>query len=331
MILESATDIIANLPATVQAGLSSGNLLFFPSTTHHHTEDGVDFEIRVCPALQKKPSSVKAQLDPAGHRERPDPFKAPYVPGLYVGDLASSFGQHVVLLNKYSVVQSHFILATKEYEPQLSPLSPADLVHAYTLLLAGRNSGQNFFAFFNCGEHSGASQAHKHVQFLPIDPPGPPIERLAKMQQVEDSTKPFTMQSLPYAHFTLRLPPVLAARIIAEDLADTLCDAYITLLDLVISTARRQPVELQAPGPPSYNVILTLEHLHLIPRCRETYTLPQTGDQLSINALGFAGLLLVKSDHELDALRKEMVKSILKDVAMEQVTIPSAAMNDNDL
>ena len=91
----------------------------------------------------------------------------------------------------------------------------------------------------------------------------------------------------------------------------------MTLLDLVISNIRRQPD--YPPGKPSFNVILTLEHLHLIPRKLEGHRLEATGDELPVNALGFAGMLLVKSEVELEAVKGEGVGRILGSVACEEV------------
>jgi sulfate adenylyltransferase (ADP) / ATP adenylyltransferase len=93
--------------------------------------------------------------------------------------------------------------------------------------------------------------------------------------------------------------------------------AFLLLLDLVISTIRHDPA--YPPGPPSYNIILTLEHLYLIPRSAETHTLVKTGDELSINSLGFAGMLLVKSETELEAVKEEGVVKILRSVGLESV------------
>lgn len=45
----------------------------------------------------------------------------------------------------------------------------------------------------------------------------------------------------------------------------------------------------------------------------------ETGDELSVNALGYAGMLLVKSDIELAAVRKEGVGKILRDVGLASV------------
>jgi ATP adenylyltransferase len=72
-------------------------------------------------------------------------------------------------------------------------------------------------------------------------------------------------------------------------------------------------------GPPSYNVVLTLGHTYVIPRLHETHLLAVTREPLCDNALRFAGLLLVKSPAELEAVRAEGPGDVLRDVACESV------------
>lgn len=91
----------------------------------------------------------------------------------------------------------------------------------------------------------------------------------------------------------------------------------MTLLDLVINNIRRQPD--YPPGKPSFNVLLTLEHLHLIPRRQEKHRLEATSEELPVNALGFAGMLLVKSMVELEAVKSEGAGKILHAVACDEV------------
>ena len=64
---------------------------------------------------------------------------------------------------------------------------------------------------------------------------------------------------------------------------------------------------------------MTLEHIHVIPRKMENHVLHETGEKLSVNALGYAGMLLVKSEGELDAVKTEGVGPILKGVGLESV------------
>lgn len=59
--------------------------------------------------------------------------------------------------------------------------------------------------------------------------------------------------------------------------------------------------------------------MHLIPRRYETYSLPHTGDMISVNALGFAGLLLVLADEVLENVKAHGVGKILKGVGLDSV------------
>ena len=72
-------------------------------------------------------------------------------------------------------------------------------------------------------------------------------------------------------------------------------------------------------APLSYNVVLTLGHLYVFPRRRESHALAESGEPLSVNALGFAGYLLVKSEAEMQAVRMEGPTNVLRAVAWESV------------
>ncbi|KAI0074645.1 hypothetical protein K474DRAFT_1647701 [Panus rudis PR-1116 ss-1] len=324
--MSTHAEIINSLPERFAKAQESGDLLFFPSSVNKHSEDGVEFEIRLCPALQNKPNLPTPHFDPnedqkkAEKGSKPDPFAPPYIPNLYLGELRDEEdgADYVVLFNKYSVVPHHILLVTKEFHSQTAPLLPPDLVQTYQLLIAARNAGRKFFAFYNCGNFSGASQPHKHLQLIPIEDDGPPVERLARAAHIESPDRPFALSTLPYANHVRRLPPSLSSSATSPStLSHELSSAFMSLLDLSISTIRHDAT--YPTGPPSYNVILTLDHMHIIPRKEETYTLQETGERLSINALGFAGMLLVKSERELEAVRREGVGRILRGVALESV------------
>ncbi|KAH9859105.1 ATP adenylyltransferase-domain-containing protein [Lenzites betulinus] len=318
--------IIAKLPEAFDKARASGDLLFFPSTVHKHSEHGVEFEIRLCPALQDKPPLPTPHFDgdapqlgdaPKTEKTKPDPFAPPYVPNLFLGEVRDEEegDEYAILFNKYSVVPHHILMVTKEFRSQTAPLVPPDLVQAYIFLIAAQKAGRKFFAFYNCGDLSGASQPHKHLQLIPIEDDGPPVERLARRARVEHETRPFTLSSLPYANHVYRLPNSLPTASPAS-LHPALAHAFLALLDATIADVRRAP-EYPA-GAPSYNVVLTLEHMHLVPRVRETHTLAGTGEALSVNALGFAGMLLVKSEREMNAVKEEGVGVVLRGVALEQ-------------
>jgi len=317
--------IVSAIRPAFEKGKASGDLLFFPSEVHTHKDLGIDFEIRLCPALLQKPSSPTPHLELGEKEKRSDPFKSPYNPNLYVGELKDEEEgtEYVVLLNKYSVVEEHFLLVTKEFKSQTSPLDPSDLVQAYLLLRAAHKTGKHIFAFYNCGDQSGASQAHKHMQFLPTESEdGPPIERLARAAHVDKEDTPFALSALPFANHVRRL--ALSTSTTHAELEPALSQAFIELLDLSISTVRHAASAAaddseQPPRGLSYNVVLTLGHLYVFPRRRETHRLAVSGEALSVNALGFAGYMLVKSQEELQAVVAEGPTNVLKAVACASV------------
>jgi len=322
--MSTHSEIISVIPACFEKAKSSGDLLFYPSDVHVHEDSGLKFQIRLCPALLHKPTLPTPHFDSSNDRtsinngKQKDPFKPPYNPNLLVGELKdeNEGTEYVILLNKYSVVPHHFLLITKEYQSQASPLLPTDLVHAYSILLAARKKGKEFFAFYNCGDRSGASQPHKHIQFIPIeDEDGPPIERLAMAARIQNEEKPFSLPTLSFAHHIRRLS--IRPSTDTEQIEQQLSSAFIELLDLCISTIRHEPD--YPAGAPSYNVVLTLGHMHLVPRRQEAHVLVDTGERVSVNALGFAGMMLVKCEEELAAVMKEGPSNILRGVGCGSV------------
>jgi len=118
--------------------------------------------VRFSPALADKPKSNK----PRNLNEKSvDPFSNPKG-GLLV---STAFNSHFIVLNKFPVIPDHFILATKQYKLQTNLLEEDDIGAAYQCVEAFRNNGEELFGFFNSGDHSGASQPHRHIQFLPVE------------------------------------------------------------------------------------------------------------------------------------------------------------------
>jgi len=128
--------------------------------------------------------------------------------------------------------------------------------------------------------------------------------------------KPFSLTQLPYANHVYRFPAQLSS-FPPEKLSETLSMVFLALLDLAVSTIRHDPE--YPPGRPSYNVIISLEHMHLIPRRDSSYTMPGAGGIVPINSLGYAGMLLVKSDEELDAVVREGIGKILRATGLKSV------------
>ena len=130
------------------------------------------------------------------------------------------------------------------------------------------------------------------------------------------SEKPFSLQKLSYVSHSFRFPSCFDT-FPSDRLEIVISDAFLQLLDLTISTIRHCPD--YPVGSPSYNLIVTLEYMHIIPRRKDGHVLEETGDKLSVNALGFAGMLLAKSEQEVEAVKRESIGKILQSVGLENV------------
>lgn len=129
------------------------------------------FQLRYCPSLAKKPVPKHADTTP---KQKIDPFENPPLE-LHIVDIPRTDPSHFLVLNKFPIIAEHFILATKANKRQAHVLEQDDLEVTYACLKAWQDASareskqKRLFAFFNSGDHSGASQPHRHLQFLPIE------------------------------------------------------------------------------------------------------------------------------------------------------------------
>ncbi|GAA6047310.1 hypothetical protein JCM3770_001880 [Rhodotorula araucariae] len=331
--------LASRLKSQYTAALKAGSLLFTESEVVEldDEETGIPFEVRFAPALAKKPEAERKD-DLGTKDDKPvDPFAPPYQQDLYVAeetvqedddDAGEGF---VVLLNKFCVTPRHFLLVTKEFRKQATPLSPLEAFTAWSILKQ-LGSREKHIAFFNCGAESGASQPHKHLQFIPVSNGMAPFDSFIDAHKPAKRQTPFQLP-LPYANFTALLdPPASASR---ADLVAYLGQRFLELLDLLIDHRRRlslsDPDALGGNGDGdartsmrlsdlSYNVVMTQAYLHVVPRRREKYP-TRSGRAVSVNSLGFAGMVLVKEQEALDDIREVGVLAVLKEVGLPPLDI----------
>jgi ATP adenylyltransferase len=126
--------------------------------------------------------------------------------------------------------------------------------------------------------------------------------------------KPFALSGLPFANHVRRLALPSSATARREELETALNAAF---LELCISTVRHAAD--YPPGAPSYNMLLMLVHMYVFSRRRDAHVLVVSGDQLGVNALGFAGFLLVKRPAELEEVVAKGPAEVLEGVGCESV------------
>ncbi|CAG8520552.1 9073_t:CDS:2 [Funneliformis mosseae] len=318
---------------TYRRALMRGELHFIESTVNKVTENGIEvlilaiilkcgggvrtikftkklqFEIFLAPSLAKKPKAPYEPKDESQPKLKVNPF-SPYSQDLFVQE----YGKHVILLNKFCVVPNHLLVITKEFEKQMEPLNQEDLTALWYCMMQIKN--QQTLAFYNCGDFSGASQSHKHMQIIPLPSDirfSPPINGIIYTCQHKKPGEIFDFTELPYIHYVVLLDPQKLSGHLGhsyqEEVGQYLTETYHSLLNAMIKELGSSQSSA-SPTPLSYNFVITHTWMMIVPRHCEKY------EQISVNSLGFTGMFLVKSEEELEFVKKVGILRILEGVAI---------------
>ncbi|MEA5462534.1 ATP adenylyltransferase family protein [Leptothoe sp. PORK10 BA2] len=272
----------SKLQTQTQHGLVTGALRPIDTNYEIVPDGGMAFIVRILTNLNRKDQARKVQT-----QEKTNPF-LPYDPNLYVTDISDT---HVCLLNKFNVVDHHFLIVTRAFESQLNWLTLGDFQALCRCLdeVAG-------LVFYNGGEAAGASQPHKHLQIVPQPSMDLPVEPAIRATQFIDGIG--QSPQLPYAHCIAQLSP--------DDGAEQWLKRYRQLLShLAIDDPTGQ---WQDPQRQAYNLLGTRNWLMVVPRRQENHL------DVSVNSLGFAGSLLVKNQSQMDRLKQIGPMTLLKAV-----------------
>lgn len=227
--------------------------------------------------------------------------------------ILSTFGdkdEFRIVLNKFPVVPYHFMLVTKEFKSQNTPLSPNELMATFTILkkLASDDKNRKWFSFYNCGPQSGASQPHKHVQFMSF-PPGflTLVDKLVQSSEyfVPDlDHEPLQDKNLPFAHFVAKLPTNI------NDISEEgLAMIFVSLLQRTLTVLRDNDCDHI-----SYNFCATTEFMMLIPRSGGKYK------ELGVNSCGYLGLVLCKNPKLVNLVTETGFEHILGALSFPNTT-----------
>ncbi len=262
--------------ATIRA-LARGALQPIRTRFESIADGGVEFLVRVVADLVNKP---RHSISTAAAGTPHNPF-LPYDQKLYVADASPS---HVCLLNKFNVVDHHLLIVTREFQDQREPLTREDFTALWRCMAEYDGLG-----FYNAGAAAGASQPHKHLQLVPLPlaerGPAVPIESL-----MPSSDKPGRIGRIaawPFNHATVRLEPT---RMRLPTSAAMLVKLYEEMLPAA-GVATQSQAGQQRTSP--YNLLVTRNWMLLVPRTREKF------HGISLNALAFAGALLVRDEEQL--------------------------------
>lgn len=114
----------------------------------------------------------------------------------------------------------------------------------------------------------------------------------------------YAINKLPFIHVIVALDGnIIRAATAKEDLTDYLAQMFFGVLDAMFQQLRENSLPLST----SYNFLMTEDFIMLIPRAKENAVIQHNGKEFtfSLNSLAFAGLLLCKTQEELDALEAQ--------------------------
>jgi ATP adenylyltransferase len=249
--------------------LASGALVPIRTEVEVVEDEGVPFLVRVVSSLERK---AQATQPPPDGRPPKNPFLAPYEEELFVAHVPPA---HACLLNKFNVFDHHALLVTRAYEEQDSLLTLAD----FEALLAC-TAEVDALAFYNGGRLAGASQPHKHLQFVSV-----PLAAGGRRTPMDEA---IARGRLPFRH-ALGPPPREPG------------EAHSTYIELL------RAMGCERPGTP-YNLLATRDWMMVVPRVKESF------ESISLNSLAFAGSLLVKNRELLERVRGVGPMALLREV-----------------
>ncbi|AMO37666.1 ATP adenylyltransferase family protein [Thauera humireducens] len=263
------------------AALASGALQPVQAEQTEMEDGGMRFIVRWVSSLAVK-DAAKVAI-PGGPR---DPNFNPFLnpdPALTVGPVGDA---HVVILNKFPLCERHLVLARRTFEEQLQPLEYSDFAALATIMVEAGGIG-----LYNGGAAAGASQRHKHVQWMPEAEGNASLRLFAGglplgLPEQGVATHP----ALPMKHVFVR---VLSGRDVpVEAAADSLLAGYRNACD-----------ELGlVPGEdgllPPCNLLVGEGWLLMLPRSQECF------EGISISAVCFGGTLYTRQPEQIEAIRR---------------------------
>ena len=298
-ILLAPGTLLAALEERSRHALAVGALHPIESECEFFRQAGIPFFVRVAANLRRK-EEEKAERETAQAPQAPD--FTPFLPPEEELLVALVSETHMGVLNKFNVIPHHLLILTRRFESQEFLLNQED----FEALAACLNDVDGL-GFYNGGTVAGASQAHKHLQIipLPMTAKGCPVPLEAIFQPADLLGDIQCLDPLPFRHAFSGLPYPLPGD--PSEAGHLLRERYLSLLKA--AGVEIQQASGEEPKPAPYNLLLTRRWMLVVPRSRECF------GPISINALGYAGSLFVKNAKERRLLREAGPLSVLAHAA----------------
>ncbi|CAM5514371.1 ATP adenylyltransferase family protein [Alcaligenes sp. RM2] len=272
-------EILQRLDQLSQAALASGDLLPVQAQEELLHDQGLTFFVRWVSTLAAKDAASVSI--PGGPRDPNfNPFLPP-APALTVDDASST---HNIVLNKFAVCDLHLVLADKVFSEQLSPLREIDF-----RILADFLAVQGGLGFYNGGGPAGASQRHKHTQWIPqAASNGSLALYLDKLPAQAAAGSAHQHPALAFEHCFVRLQDAQEPDVLTASLLSSYRNACN---ELGLETAEDGLL-------PPHNMLAGQGWMLVVPRSVELV------DGISVNALSYAGCIYVRTPEQIDLVRQ---------------------------
>ena len=203
----------------------------------------------------------------------------PFNPWDNILEIDSIGNDHQLILNKYPVQLGHILLITKKWKEQNGWIDIKDWEAIKEV-----NKDTSGLWFFNSGPLAGASQPHRHIQLLRRSP--------------SELSCPREKWILDFNKINY-INQKLSKNIIVKEFSKSLNEENIHQIycDLLYRLGLGEPKTDKKPRYP-YNLVFTNDWMLLIKRKTDNLF------GISINALGFAGYILVTKKSDINYLKK---------------------------
>jgi len=207
------------------------------------------------------------------------PKQNPFCPWEKILEIDKIGSNHQLILNKYPVQKGHILLITNNWKPQNGWLDIYDWKAIQKV-----NKDTSGLWFFNSSPIAGASQPHRHFQLL----------RRSKDEISCPREKWFLEMKINIDNYSKLTKNIIVSKFNFLDNSISLFELY---LELCKKLGIGDPISDEKPRYP-YNLLITNKWIAIIKRSNDHI------HGFSINALGFAGYLLVTEKSDINYLKE---------------------------
>jgi len=210
-----------------------------------------------------------------------NPFLPPYNPSQVIDWNIDE--RYCLLLNKYRVLKNHLLVVTKQFEDQTLPLVLDDF-RVFHHVLRDCVKG---YGIYNCGQASGSSQPHRHMQVIPQkNIPNGFFDIVDKA--CEGVTTSFRCDRFFFEHIIFPISE--------DDTEEKVFSYYTDSLEQVI---------ISKNIPMCHSLVFTLKWMMVVPRSTDDI------EHIPINSIAFGGGFYLPREQLLEKLKEIGLMNIL--------------------